>query len=115
MRKYLPVALGAILVGCAMFSQNLFRAEQTITGTAYTAYQGYTNGLATGTIHPTVTQSNEIKQARLKLAASVLTVEAWRQAYNTNSAVKPQAQAALDALTADSTNLVNLINLVRAQ
>lgn len=115
MKTFLSAVAAIVLIGCASFSTNLFRTEQAITGAAYTAYVGYTNGLSTGTIKVSVDESNAIKSARIKFAASVLTVEKWRQAYETNSAVKPQAQAALDALISDSTNLVNLINLVRSK
>lgn len=104
-----------LLAGCVDFSTNLFRSEQAATGTAYTAYIGYTNGLSNGTIKVSDTESNAIKSARIKLAASILTVEMWRQAYTTNSAVQSQAQAALVALLDDSSNLVYTINLVRAK
>jgi hypothetical protein len=111
------MAFGTALVmfGCAGFSTNLFRSEQTLTGTAYTAYIAYTNGLSNGTITPTVTESNAIKQARIRFAAGVLTVEGWRQAYQTNSAVMNQAQAALGALAESGSNLIYTINLVRAK
>lgn len=104
-----------LIFGCSNFSNNMFRTEQAVTGTAYTAYVGYTNGLANGTIKVSNEESNAIKSARIKLAVSVLTAEQWRSAYQTNSAVEPQAQAALDALTDDSTNLLYLINLVRSK
>jgi len=101
-----------IVVGCV---NDMFRTEQALTGTAYAAYVGYTNGLSNGTIKPSMDESNSIKSARIRVAASVLTVEAWRQAYSTNSAMQPQAQAALVSLESDSSNLVYLINLVRAK
>lgn len=105
----------AIIMGCSNLSTNLFKSEQTLTGVAYSAYVGYTNGLASGAIKPSLDESNAIKSARIKFAASVLTVEAWREAYSTNSAVGSQAQAALTALSLDSSNVVYLINLVRAK
>jgi hypothetical protein len=114
-RKLIALAGLAVLVGCTNFATNLFRTEQAMTGTAYTAYVAYTNGLFNGTIKPSVDESNSIKSARIKFAASVLTVEQWRQAYNTNSAVQPQTEAALTALIGDSSNVVYLINLVRAK
>lgn len=113
--KLIVLASCLLLFGCANFSTHLFRTEQSLTGTAYAAYVGYTNGLLNGTIKVSKDESNQIKAARIKLAASVLTVEAWRQAYETNSAVKPQAQAALTALIEDGSNVVYLINLVRAK
>ena len=114
-KNIIGIGLVGLLIGCASFSTNLFRAEQTVTQTAYDAYVVYTNGLANGTIKVSTDESNAVKQARIKLAASVWTVEQWRRAYETNSAVKPQAQAALDALNADSTNVVYLINLLRTK
>ena len=111
MKKLITLLALAVMVGCASFSTNVFRTEQTLTGVAYTAYVGYTNGLYNGTLHVDPTNQAKIKQARLEFAASVRTVEAWRVAYETNSAVKPQAQAALDALTSNTTNFVNLIHL----
>ena len=104
-----------MLFGCSNFANNMFRSEQTLTGVAAASYIGYTNALANGTIHPSVDESNAVKSARIKLAASLLTVETWRTVYETNSAVKPQAQAALDALTADSSNVVHLINLIKSK
>lgn len=103
------------MVGCANFGTNLFRAEQTATGTAYTAYVAYTNGLNSGTIKVSNDESNAIKSARMQFAAGVLTVEGYREAYKTNSAVMSQAQAALDSLTASGSNFIYLINLVRAK
>ena len=112
MKKTIAVAASfAFLIGCASFSTNLFRTEQTLTGVAYTAYTGYTNALLGGTLKITADQSNAVRTARLQFAASVRTLESWRSAYETNSAVKPQAQAALDALTANSSNFVFLIHL----
>ena len=81
-----------------------------MTGVAYTAYSGYTQALFNGTLKISAEQSNAVKTARLKFAASVRTLESWRQAYETNSATKPQVQAALDALTSNTTNFVFLIH-----
>lgn len=104
-----------LIFGCSNFSNNMFRSEQTLTGVALTAYVGYTNALANGTLKPSVDESNAVKTARIKFAAAVLTAEQWRLAYETNSAVKPQAQAALDALVSDSSNVVALINLLKSK
>lgn len=95
------------LMGCVSFDTNLFRTEQTAVNTAYAAYAGWTNYLATGKV--SIQASNEVKQARLHFAASVGVVENYRAAYATNSAVKPQAQAALDALVGEGSNVVWLI------
>ena len=109
----LGLFIGVLVVGCASFATNTFRTEQTAVNVAYTAYQGYTQGLASGSITVTTDQSNSIKQARLKFAASVSTLDAWRSAYETNSQTQPQVQAALDAALAQSSNLVFLINLFK--
>lgn len=100
--------------GCASANTNLFRAEQTLTSTAYGAYIGYTNALWNGSLNVSESESNAVKQARLKLAASVALVENYRVAYETNSAVKPYAQAALDAAIQSGSNLVWTINFVRS-
>jgi len=112
LKKTIAVLVAAVLVGCASFSTNTFRTEQTLTGIAYTAYVGYTNALFNGTLKISSAQSNEVRTARLKFAASVKTVDLWRSTYETNSAVKPQVQAALDALTQNTTNFVDLIHLI---
>jgi len=115
MKKLIAVVALAVLVGCASFSTNTFRTEQTLTQVAYGAYVSYTNGLASGIIHVTPDQSNSVRTARLQFAASVRTLESWRNAYETNSATKPQVQSALDALTVNSSNFVFLINLFKSK
>lgn len=109
----LPFLLLIGAFGCAKFGTNVFRTEQTTVNLAHAAYVGYTNGLYSGAIHVTTTQSNEIRQARLRLAGSVATLDGWRVAYETNSAVKPQVQAALDAVLQDSSGLLYLVNLYK--
>lgn len=99
-----------LLFGCTSFSTNLYRAEQVAVGAAYASYTGYTQALANATITLTPQQSNEVKVARLKFAASVGALETWRGIYETNSVAKPQAQAALDAVLLDSSNLVYVIH-----
>jgi len=102
------------MMGCASFSTNVFRLEEVTTGVAYTAYQGYTNALANGTLRISADQSNAVKVARIQLATSLSTLESWRAAYETNSAFKPQLQSALDAATANSSNFVFLIKLFQS-
>ncbi len=114
MRTKLLSVLGlVVLLGCASFSTNVFRTEQTLTQVAYTAYQGYTNALLSGTIKISADESNAVRTARLQFAASVSTLEAWRSAYETNSAIQPQVEAALNAALATSSNFVHLINLFK--
>lgn len=113
MKKLILLVPVLVMVACANFSQNAFRTLQTSQNLVFGAYVAYTNGLSTGAIHVTPDQSNAIKQARLKFAASIHTAEALRQSYETNSAVKPQAQAALDAVLSTQTEILNLINLLK--
>lgn len=102
-----------LLAGCVSFTTHVFRAEETATHLAYTAYMGWTNELATGTVSPEA--SNAVKQARLRFAASVQVVEAFRLEYITNVAAKPQLQAALEAMAGQSSNVVWLIGYWRAR
>lgn len=96
-----------LLVGCTNFATTVFRLEQTAANGAVTAYVGWTNHLATGTV--SVQASNEVKQARLHFGATLSVVDGLRVAYETNSLVKPQLQAALDTLNNESSNVVWLI------
>ncbi len=113
MKRFLFSLAGVALIGCASFSTNVFRTEQTAVNTAYTAYVGYTNAVNQGLLKVSADESNAIKSARLKFAASVSVVEAWRSAYETNNAVKPQLQAALDAALGESSNIVWLVNYLK--
>jgi hypothetical protein len=112
-RNKLFLLLPLLLVACASFSTNMWRSEQTAQNLVYTSYVAYTNGLATGLIKVTAPQSNAIKQARLKFAASIQVAEAWRLSYETNSTMKPYAQAALDAVLENSSNFVYVYNLLK--
>lgn len=117
MKKLKSIALGlaaaALIAGCANFSTNTFRAEQTATGLAYTAYIGYTQGLANGTIKVDAGTSNQIRTARLKFAATVSTIESLRVAYATNSALQGQITGLLSTLADQSSNLVWTISFVK--
>ncbi len=103
----------AIAIGCASFSTNVFRTEQTVANVSWAAYVGYTNALNSGALHISVDQSNEVRQARLKLGASLKSLDSWRSAYETNSAVKSQVQAALDAVISNGSNIVYLVHLLK--
>lgn len=112
------------LIGCASFSTHVFRMEQTSVDVAYGAYGGYTNWLLTSFADPKLTPerraklvviSNDVKQARLRFAASVATVEAMRLSYETNSALKPVLEASLLTITDQSSNLCWLVNYWRTQ
>lgn len=112
MKKLLVLPLLLVLAGClASFSTHVFRTEQAAVGLAYSAYVGYTNALPTLKI--TAEQSNSVKQARLKFAASVGLLDGWRVVYETNATVKPQVSAALTATLANASNLVWTINYIK--
>lgn len=113
MKALLLIPLVAILAGCASFSDNVFRTEQTAVTLVYGAYVAYTNALPQ--LNLTADQSNSVKQARLKFAATIGTVDAIRSAYETNSALKPQLQAALATALDQSSNVVWLINYVKSK
>jgi len=107
--------LAILLCACSSFSTNVWRTEQTALNTAYAAYVGYTNGLERGLIKVSPQQEIDIKRARLSFAGSLGVLEAWRAAYLTNSTLKPQLQAALDAALDQSSNVLYLINFVKGQ
>lgn len=112
MKKSLILLLSlACLIGCTSFSNHVFRAEQAAVTLAYGAYIGYTNALPTLNLTPQ--QSNAVKQARLHFAASVSVLDSWRVSYETNSTVKPQVEAALTAVSANSSNLIWLITYIK--
>lgn len=111
----IPVTVAAILfflIACTSFESHVFRTEQTATQLAFGAYVGYTNALPS--LHLSPAQSNEVKVARLKFAATVRTLDALRSSYATNADIKPQIEAILPTLTQQSSNLVWLINFYAA-
>lgn len=118
MKKILIVPLLALLMGCASFSTHVFRTEQTAVNLVYAGYVGWTNylipamantNLSLAKQHSLLVASNEVKQARLRFAATVHTVEEFRLAYETNAALRPQLEAALFGLLQQSSNVVYLI------
>jgi len=111
MKPLLAVVAAVCLIGCASFSTNTFRTEQTLTQLTYGSYVAYTNALHDGTIHVTPDQSNAVRTARLQFAASIGALDAWRVAYETNATVKPQVEAALIAATLNSSNFIFVAKL----
>jgi hypothetical protein len=105
--------------GCANLSSNTFTAEQAAAATSDAALRGYavyfdravTNPAAfQRTLDGLVTERATVQAASVKLGASLELVENLRASYATNSAVKPQLQAAADALASQAVNLVSVIN-----
>ena len=124
MKKILAGMVLVALIGCASFSTHVFRTEQAAVNLAYSGYAGWTNYLlpTLASTNLSVAQradllqaSNDVKQARLKFAATVLRVDELRESYETNSAVKPQLQSALAAINSDASNIVWLINFWKNQ
>lgn len=112
MRKLLILPVLLLIAGCTSFSTHVFRTEQVAVTAAYGAYVGYTNLLPQ--LNLTTGESNTIKQARIKFATSVAVLDIWRQAYETNSDTQPQVEAALSAVTANASNLVWLVQYLKA-
>ena len=105
--------------GCANLSSNTFTAEQAAAATSDAALRGYavyfdravTNPAAfQRTLDGLVTERATVQAASVKLGASLELVENLRASYATNAAVKPQLQAAADALASQAVNLVSVIN-----
>jgi hypothetical protein len=123
MRNLLIIPLLAILVGCASFSTHVFRTEQTATTLAYGSYLSWTNYLLTTAAKPDLTPqqrmslttaSNEVKQARLRFAATVGTIEAMRLSYESNSVLKQPLEAGIASMIDQGSNMVWLIKFYRS-
>src|SRR6266702_1690506 len=97
-----------VCCACAVFSTNIFRTQQTSENLVYTAYIGYTNYLTTHTINPQL--QAQIKDIRLKFAATDKTIDTLRLSYETNSALKPQIEATITTLQDQASNIVWLIH-----
>lgn len=116
MKRLLAASTFALLlIGCASFQTNAWRTEQTAVNLAYTTYVGYTNALFTGVLKISETDSNAVKQARLKFAASVGVADALLASYGTNGATKPQVQAVLVSLNEQASNIVWLISFLKGK
>jgi len=123
MKKLLIIPLLALLVGCASFSTHVFRTEQTAVTLAYGSYLGWTNWLITTSSRTDLTPyqrmslttaSNEVKQARLRFAATVGTIEAMRISYESNSVLKQPLEAGIASMIDQGSNIVFLIKYYRS-
>jgi hypothetical protein len=123
MRNLLIIPLLALLVGCASFSTHVFRTEQTAVTLAYGSYLSWTNYLLTTAAKPDLTPqqrmslttaSNEVKQARLRFAATVGTIEAMRLSYETNAVLKKPLEAGIASMIDQGSNIVWLIRYYRS-
>lgn len=97
-----------VIVGCTSFTTNVFRAQQTSENLVYTGYIGYTQYLGLHLVDPGM--SNQIKEARLKFAATDRTIDSLRLSYDTNSTMKPQLEAAILTLQDQASNVVWLVH-----
>jgi hypothetical protein len=123
MKKLIVIPLLALLVGCASFSTHVLRTEQTAVTLAYGGYIAWTNYLATTAAKPDLTPqqrmslttaSNEVKQARLRFAATVSTIEAMRLSYETNAVLKQPLEAGIASMIDQGSNMVWLIKFYRS-
>jgi hypothetical protein len=112
--------LPALLLGsgCANVNQNAFTAELAAASTSDAAMRGYaaywnqaiqnpaaynrtTNGL--------VAERATVENDSIQIGASIALVESLRESYQTNSAVKPQLQAAVTSLAQNAGNIVSYV------
>lgn len=123
MKKIIIIPLLALLVGCASFSTHVLRTEQTAVTLAYGGYVGWTNYLLTALARPDLTPqqrmslttaSNEVKQARLRFAATVGTIETMRLSYESNSVLKQPLEAGIASMIDQGSNMVWLIKYYRS-
>ena len=104
----IPMLVVGCCIGCSMFTTNIFRTQQTSENLVYTGYIGYTQYLTSHTINPQL--QIQIKDARLKFAATDKTIDSLRLSYETNSALKPQIEATIATLQDQASNIVWLIH-----
>lgn len=97
-----------MLAGCTSLATHAFRVEQSGTHLVFTAYAGWTNYLAQFPVTPQA--SNTVKTARLKAAATLNSLHAFRMEYQTNSAVKPQLEAIIATASDNVSNFVWVAN-----
>lgn len=127
MRKTLPaslVAVAGIVVACSSFDTNVWRSEQTAVDLGAGAHNVWTNYYINATNSATITpeqrqklddEQRAVKAARIKLAASIATVDALRASYKTNSELKGPVLGALATAMSNSSNLVYLANFLKNQ
>jgi uncharacterized iron-regulated membrane protein len=123
---YVVFAAGAALVtinllfGCSGLSNTTFHLEATAVDLATGARAGFsnyycfaTNGADAATLAKLNAEAASFRDARLRFAATVGTLESLRSAYSTNSTLRPQVEAGLQAVNVEASNLVFLVNYFR--
>lgn len=110
--------------GCTSFINGVKNTRMTAVDLAYGGYIGWTNYYCTRTNLASTTPAqlatlNDaqriVKDARLKFGATVGVLDGWLDAYQTNSAVKPELQAGLDATLSSASNIVWLVNFYQGK
>lgn len=113
------VLIGALIVlmtGCRSLNATVYNTENTAVDTVTagvrgfnTYYVGQTNGATAEQLSDLNRKRDSLYEATKGFGLAVAEVDALRRAYQTNSAVQPQLEAALTALTGQSSNIVNLV------
>jgi hypothetical protein len=97
----------------------VFRTEQAAVNLVSSGYVGWTNYLLTALSNPSLSSeqlaklnqmSNDVKRARLSFANTVLLIDGLRESYETNKTLKPELEAGLAAINAQSSNIIWLIS-----
>lgn len=103
--------------GCSSLNSNLFHTEQTSVDLVTSGvhdfnqyFKGATNGATPDTIAKLIDARTQVYQATKDFGLSVAQVDALRLEYKTNQAIMPDLQAALTALSAQSTNVSTLVS-----
>ncbi|HVU07857.1 MAG TPA: hypothetical protein VHG89_04860 [Verrucomicrobiae bacterium] len=105
--------------GCSSLSSNAYTTELAAASTSDAAMRGYAaywNQAAQNpaayhrTLDGLQSERAAVEDASIKVGASIELVEDLRESYATNSAVKPQLQAAITSLADNAGNIVTYIN-----
>jgi hypothetical protein len=113
----LPVLL--LVNGCSSLSQNAYTAELAAASTSDAAMRGYATYWNQAAQNPSAyhrtldglqSERAAVEDASIRVGASIELVENLRESYATNSAVKPQLQAAMASLANNAGNIVAYVN-----
>lgn len=118
------IVLPVLFIGCQSFYNAAKTSRATAVDLAYGGYEFWTNYYCLKTNQANISAQelqsleaarSQLKETRLRFAASVNTLDSWLEAYKTNSAVKPQVQAILDSTLNTASNFVWLVNYFQQQ
>ena len=108
-----------LISGCANVSQNAYTAELAAASTSDAAMRGYAAYWNQAIQNPAAyhrtaedlkAERAAVEDASVKVGASIELVENLRESYATNSALKPQLQAAITSLTDNAGSIVAYVN-----